>query len=220
MGWFGPSGDCGCCGGCWECSFLAGVDITWDTTTLNSCDCDFPTTGALRQGNSSRWFDDGLGADDDAITECFARWDFAKVCCADNGDGTYDFAVLVYWVIIDLYNTPARTVKVSVFSGRQIGTITGSGTGDPCTKDWTLFRTSHGTGAPPNETIDGWTMGSIKWARVIIPHDHSYSSCPSAASTQNIVGGTQDVQYRPSGGFPVPLPIAYCTLPTNLDVVA
>lgn len=205
---------CECCDDpCWDCDFPIGVDLTWDTTVISSCDCDFPTTGQLRVANSNRWFDDGLGSDDEADTDCFARWDFAEICCSDDDeDGTYDFAVLVYWVIIDL--TVPKAVTVRVFSGRQTASISGGGTGAPCTKNWDLFVTSHGTGTPPNQTIDGWTMSGIKWARTIAPYSHTFSECPS--SDQLIVAGTLDQDHRPRNGFPIPLPIAHCATPANL----
>lgn len=215
MGWFGPStGDCSCCG-CWPCDFPLGVDITWDTTIIDGCDCDFHGTTELREGNASRWFNDGLGSDPDAVlADCFARWDFAEVCCTEVY-GNYDFAVLVYFVLVELYSTKA--VEITVFSGRQTASISGGGTGDPCTKDWLLFQTSHGTGTPPSQTIDGWTMSGIKWATTRAPYQVAFGTCPTA--DENIARGTITQDHRPRNGFPIPLPITHCSTPLNVDLI-
>lgn len=214
MGWFGPkTGDCSCCN-CWPCAFPVGIDITWDTTIINGCDCDFHGITQLREANSSRWFEDGLGSDEEAVTECFARWDFAEICCTESY-GTYDFAILVYWVLLELFSN--RAAEITFFTGRQTASISGGGTGDPCTKNWTLFGTAHGTGTPPNQTIDGWTMSGIKWATTRVPYKVIFGSCPTA--NEVISSGTVIQDHRPRNGFPIPLPIAHCGWPGTVTLV-
>lgn len=221
MPWFGPHNrKCHCCK-CWDCDFPAGVDVTWAVNVLpDGCDCNFPATTQLRRSNSSRWFEDGLGPDPEAFWGCFARWDFTEVCCSESSPGVYDFSVIVYWVIIDLLQ---KNSDVRIFTGRQTQTITdsGSGTGDPCTKDWTLFRTAYvGSSigdSPPDETIDGWTSDNIKYAYTKSNYRKNRENCPT--SDELVLRGDYGIAWRPNPpGFPVVLPIPFCDSPVNVTL--
>lgn len=193
---------CGCCGGggCFtNCPTPLGLDVVWSTATVSGCSCSGRLSNNLRQANSNLWF---------APTLCRAQWETGWICCSETSPGVYSFSAFVLEASITK-GIGWFNLDIVTISGHHSATITdtGSGTGDPCTKNWLLFITTS------NQTIDGWTMSGVNYLQKSRPYSASQAepNCYTSG-THTLTPGT-DVDNTGGSGENI------CALPTNIDLV-
>ena len=181
---------CNCCDStCWPCDTPIGFNIPWErnmsntptsnanTTRTQQCDCDILPT-QLRDANASSG----------SLAGCHAVWEDSEVCCNGPFVGLNEYYILevITWKATAtlLPDTTGSTIGVRLaYEHQRHYSIVfapggdGTGSGDPCTKDWEIF--------PPDQSdqdIDGWRMTDIN-------HNHYGAEsawivvCPASGET-------------------------------------